>query len=218
MLLLGIDDAGRGAVLGPLVIAGVLLDGEGLPKLIDLGVKDSKLLSRRRREHLAPEIKKIALKCHTVEFCPEEIDRVVDFGRKFRKLNWLEACGMADVILKLKPDVAYVDASDVVAERFKEQILERIPFEVEIVSEHKADRNYPIVSAASILAKVRRDEAIAQLCQQHGELGSGYVTDEKTMSFLRSWIDAHGSCPDFARKSWRPAKRLMDKSIQMKII
>jgi len=220
MLLAGIDDAGRGAVLGPLIIAGILIDEEHLPELTALNVKDSKLLSPNRREQLAPEIKRIALKYHIVEFSPAEIDDVVNFGRKLHKLNWLEACGMANVILNLKPDLAFVDASDVVVERFKEHILERILFNVEIVSEHKADRNYPIVSAASIIAKVRRDAAIAELSKKHGDLGSGYASDKRTMRFLETWIKRYDAYPDFVRRSWKPAKRLMSniKFNQIKII
>jgi len=219
MLIAGIDDAGRGSILGPLVIAGIVLDEENLPKLTALRVRDSKLLSPRRREQLAPEIKKIALKCHIVKFLPVEIDDVVNFGRKLRKLNWLEACGMADVILNLRPDTVFVDASDVVAERFKAQILEKVPFNVKVVSEHKADRNYPIVSAASIIAKVERDAAIDELRKAYGDLGSGYVADKKTMNFLENWIRKHGAHPDFVRKSWKPAKELADNKFnQMKMI
>lgn len=220
MLLAGVDDAGRGAVLGPLLIAGVLLEEEDLPKLTALHVKDSKLLSPRRREQLAREIEKTALKHHFVEFSPAEIDKVVNFGRKLHKLNRLEAWGMADVILNLKPDVAFVDASDVVAGRFKEHILERVPFDVKIVSEHKADLKYPIVSAASIMAKVKRDTAVAELRKKYGDLGSGYASDEKTMNFLENWIRRHGSYPGFVRKSWKPAKKLREdaKFNQMKII
>jgi len=88
------------------------------------------------------------------------------------------------------------------------------------VSEHKADRNYPIVSAASIIAKVKRDVTIAELRKEYGDLGSGYVADEKTMNFLEIWIRKYCSYPDFVRKSWKPTKRLMDniKFNQMKII
>jgi len=220
LLSAGIDDAGRGAILGPLVIAGVLIKEEELPKLTALNVKDSKLLSPRRRELLDQEIRRIAVEHHIVKFSPAEIDEIVDHGRKLHKLNWLEACGMAGVILNLKPDIAFVDASDVVPERFKEHILERIPFNVRIVSEHKADRNYPIVSAASIIAKVNRDAAIAQLRLEYGDLGSGYVSDEKTMNFLENWMRRYASLPDFVRKSWKPAKKLMENAefTQRKII
>ncbi|MFQ5999507.1 MAG: ribonuclease HII, partial [Candidatus Bathyarchaeia archaeon] len=145
MQIAGVDDAGRGSIVGPLVIAGVLLDEKDLPKLVGLGVKDSKRLSPRRREQLAAEIKKLALNYHVVMLSPAEIDRVVETGRKLHKLNRLEAQTMAKVITILKPDVAYVDASDVLADRFKNHIAENLTFKVQIISEHKADAKYPIV-------------------------------------------------------------------------
>ena len=171
MLVAGVDDAGRGSVIGPLVIAGILVDSEDLPKLVQLGVKDSKLLSPSRREALAAEIKRMVKKHVVVKLSPAEIDRVVTTGRKLHKLNWLEAKAMAKVIELLHPDVAYVDASDVFEERFKQQILEFLPFKIEVVSEHKADRKYPVVSAASIIAKVERDREIAELKAKYGDFG-----------------------------------------------
>ena len=204
MRVVGVDDAGRGPVIGPLVIAGVLLDEADLPRLVDLGVKDSKLLSPRRRQRLAGEIRRLALQCHVIRLAPTEIDQVV----KLHKLNRLEAQAMAQVITILKPDIAYVDASDVLADRFKQHIAESLPFTVQIISEHKADVKYPIVSAASIIAKVERDKAISRLQVKHGETGSGYATDPKTLKFLENWIKRFGSYPDFVRKSWKTAKRL----------
>ena len=212
MRVVGVDDAGRGAVIGPLVIAGVLIDEQDLPKLEELGVKDSKRLSPRRREQLAEEIKKLALRYHVIKLAPAEIDKVVETGRKLHRLNRLEAQTMAKVIAALKPDVAYVDASDVLAYRFKRHIAESLPLEVQIVSEHKADAKYPVVSAASIIAKVERDRAIAELQERHGNMGCGYPTDPKTIEFLESWIQKFGSYPEFVRKSWKPAKRLKTKA------
>lgn len=127
---------------------------------------------------------------------------------------------MAKVIEMLKPEIAYVDASDVLEERFKQHILECLPFKVEIVSEHKADRNYPIVSAASIIAKVERDEEIAELKEKYGDFGCGYPTDPKTLSFLRQCLKKFEEYPDFVRKSWKPAKRAKSErgSRQTKLI
>jgi len=212
MQIAGVDDAGRGSIVGPLVIAGVLLDDKDLPKLMGLGVKDSKRLSPRRREELAAEIKRLALKYHVAFLSPAEIDRVVETGRKFHKLNRLEAQTMAKVIAILKPEVAYVDASDVLADRFKLHIMESLPFKVQIISEHKADVRYPIVSAASIIAKVERDKAISELQDKYGNFGCGYPTDSNTVKFLEVWIRKFGSYPDFVRKSWKPAKRLKTKA------
>ncbi len=219
MLIAGIDDAGRGAIIGPLIIAGVLFREEDLHILEDLKVKDSKLLSPSRRERFADEIKKAALKFHIVEFEPERIDDVVNRGRRLHRLNWLEAYGMAEVIINLKPDIAIVDASDVIAERFKDQILGMVPFNVKVISEHKADRKYPVVSAASIIAKVERDRRIAELRRRYGELGSGYASDRRTMKFLERWVIENKALPDFVRRSWKPAKKMMKnvKSAQMKI-
>jgi len=208
MLIAGVDDAGRGPIIGPLVIAGVLFAEEDLRKLKPLGVKDSKVLSPRRRETLAIEIRRLAVKYHVESLSPAEIDKVVETRRRLHKLNRLEAHTMAKVIEVLKPDVAYVDASDVIAERFKEHIMEKLPFPVRIVSEHKADATYPVVSAASIIAKVERDSAIQKLKDRYGDLGSGYVTDPKTLEFLEKWLAKHGSYPEFVRRSWKPAKEL----------
>jgi len=208
MKVAGVDDAGRGAIIGPLVIAGVMVEEKDLPKLRNLGVKDSKLLSPHRREQLAEEIRKLALQSHVVKLSPAEIDKVVETGRKLHKLNRLEAHTMAEVIAALKPDVAYVDASDVLADRFREHIEEKLPFKVQIVSEHKADAKYPVVSAASIIAKTERDKAVSNLRKKYGDLGSGYVSDPKTVRFLESWLAKFATYPDFVRKSWKPAKRL----------
>lgn len=212
MLIAGVDDAGRGSVVGPLAIAGILIKEKDLPKLIRLGVKDSKLLSPHRRETLAVEIKQIVEKYSVIKLSPEEIDNVVETGKKLHRLNRLEAQTMAKVIELLKPDIAYVDASDVIEERFKQHILECLPFQVEIVSEHKADRNYPVVSAASIIAKVERDNAIAELAKEYGDFGSGYPSDPRTINFLQQCLEKWGEYPKDVRKSWKPAKKVKNDS------
>jgi ribonuclease HII len=208
MLIAGVDDAGRGAIIGPLVIAGVLLEENELPKLVALRVKDSKLLSAKRREELSEAIRRLVPKYHVEKLLPKEIDKVVNSHIKLQKLNRLEAQTMAKVIETLRPDKAYVDASDVNETRYKKHIQERLRCNPEIISEHKADRNYPIVSAASIIAKVERDKAIAELSHRYGEVGCGYPTDPKTLAFLENWLKEHIEYPDFVRKSWKPAKKL----------
>jgi ribonuclease HII len=221
LLVAGVDDAGRGCVIGPLILGGVLMSEEDLPRLVELGVKDSKLLSPHRRETLAVEIERIVTKHSVVRLSPREIDDVVLNGRKLHRLNWLEAKAMANVIEMLRPDVAYVDASDVLEDRFKQNILEFLSFKVRIISKHKADRNYPIVSAASIIAKVERDREVAELAKIHGDFGSGYPSDPRTMRFLeKCCMDKTGEYPDFVRKSWKPAQRVRDKkgSGQLKLM
>ncbi len=210
MQVAGVDDAGRGAVIGPLVIAGVRLDEKDLHKLKEMGAKDSKLLSPHRREFLAIEIRKVVAKYVVLKLQPNEIDIVVRSGRKLHKLNYLEAQTMARVIEELKPDKVYVDASDVLEERFKQHILECLPFKVDIVSEHKADRNYVAVSAASIIAKVERDKEVSLLSEVYGDFGSGYPSDSRTMNFLEKLMKNTDEYPDFIRKSWKPAKKVKD--------
>ncbi len=211
MLVAGVDDAGRGCVIGPLVIAGVLMEEDNISKLVQLGVKDSKCLSPRRREILAVEIRRIARRFSVIKLPPKDIDRVVQAGRKLHKLNRLEAQSMAKIIELLKPDIAYVDASDVLEERYKQHILELLPFKVEIVSEHKADMKYPIVSAASIIAKTERDKKIAELKEKYGDFGCGYPSDSKTVDFLQLCLEEFGEYPDCVRKSWKTAKRFKNE-------
>jgi ribonuclease HII len=212
MRIVGVDDAGRGSIIGPLVIAGVLVNEEDIPKLKELGVKDSKVLSPSRREKLAKEIQKLVLRYHVIRLQPAEIDKVVETQRKLHKLNRLEAQTMAKVIEVLKPDTAYVDASDVLPDRYKNHILECVPFDVQIISEHKADATYPVVSAASIIAKVERDKAIAELTSRYGNMGCGYPTDSQTLKFLENWMKNNKEYPDFVRKSWKPAKNILKKA------
>jgi ribonuclease HII len=206
MLIAGVDEAGRGCVIGPLVVAGVAVREENLNALLNLGVKDSKLLSPKKREGIASIIMCSVENLRVIEIAPSDIDQVVESGRKLHKLNRLEAQIMSKIIAELKPDVAYVDAADVLEDRFKHHIEEDLSFNVKIVSKHKADRAYPIVSAASIVAKVKRDEAIATLKSEYGDFGSGYLADAKTKDFLKHWLQSNQEYPDCIRKSWKPAK------------
>lgn len=206
MRILGIDEAGRGCVMGPLVLGGVLVDARRQSELAQLGVKDSKLLSRVRREQLVDAIRQIALDTRIIKLSPAEIDKVVESRRKLRRLNRLEAQTMAKIIEELKPDVAIVDAPDVLTDRYKEHITECLSFSPQVVSEHKADKNHPVVSAASIIAKVERDSSIDALKAKYGDFGSGYMSDLKTRAFLENLAAKQGEYPHFVRRSWKPAK------------
>ncbi len=219
MLVAGVDEAGRGCVIGPLVVAGVMIKEEKLPELTRLGIKDSKLLSAKKRETLAVEIVRLAEKYLTMKLLPVEIDRAVESRRKLHKLNRLEAQTMAKIIAALKPDMTFVDAADVLEERFKQHIQEELSFKAKIVAEHKADKTYAVVSAASIIAKVERDREIAALASEYGDFGSGYLADSRSMRFLRQWLQTHDDYPDCVRKSWKPAKQVKDElgSVQRKL-
>lgn len=209
----GIDDAGRGAILGPLVIAGISLKEDKLEQLIRIGVKDSKLLSPDRRVNLYNQIMKMADNIAVIKIKPEQIDDYVLKGKKYKRLNYLEALSMAKVIESLDAEIFYVDASDVNVDRFKQDILENLQRKVEIISVHHADRIHPIVSAASIVAKVNRDKEIYELSQKFGNIGSGYPADDRTVKFLEQWLNKYGDVPPFARKSWKTVKKLLNSKL-----
>jgi ribonuclease HII len=207
MLIAGVDEAGRGCVIGPLVVSGVMIRTENLPLLSELGVKDSKLLTPKKREAMYPEILNLTERHLTIKVLPNQIDKVVESARRLHKLNRLEAQTMALIIEALRPDEVYVDAADTVEHRFGNHIKECLKIKTKIISKHKADRIFPVVSAASIIAKVERDREITNLRIKYGDFGSGYLTDGKTMVFLKHLLEQDGEYPDFVRKSWKPAKR-----------
>jgi len=205
--LAGVDEAGRGPVIGPLIVAGAVFEESNIQKLQSLGVKDSKILSKNKRNVLEKEILNLASEIRIRHLYPSEIDEYVLNGRKLMKLNWLEAKAMASIITELHPDVAYVDASDINASRFGHQIRELVPYPVQVVSSHHADRDILVVSAASILAKVNRDRAVEKLRETYGDFGSGYPSDPRTRSFLCGLAES-GVYPDCVRKSWKTLDRI----------
>ncbi len=215
MLIAGIDEAGRGPCIGPLVMAITLIKKEDEQKLIELGVKDSKMLSPKERGRQVPEIKKIVLEYHTSHIDAEEIDALM--ARK--SLNEIEAMHAARLInsLKLRPDVIYVDSPDVVMAEFARRIEKYVSFPVKIVSEHKADVNYPVVSAASVIAKVERDEKIKKISAEFGEVGSGYPHDKVTIRFLKNYLLEHNDLPVFVRHSWQTISTMQAEKFQKKL-
>lgn len=209
MTIAGVDEAGRGCVIGPLVIAGVLFDDDVVGSLRKIGVKDSKKLSAKKRVALSAEIKELALGYRFFELSPRTIDKVVFRNVPLRRLNYLETMAMAWIIRELKPDEAHVDPCDVVSERVASQIKGVLPFDLVIRCEPRADAKYPATGAASILAKVRRDSRIAALRELHGDFNSGYPSDWKTQNFIRDYFSENTECPDFIRASWSTLKKYM---------
>jgi ribonuclease HII len=210
-VICGVDEAGKGSVLGPLVVAAVAVPSEDA--LDDLGVKDSKLLSPKERERLYPLIRK-RCRVATVRIDAREIDAI----RAEMTLNSAVARAHAQVIAKLSPARAYVDACDVNCFRYAEMVKNNLDLVCEIVSEHHADEKFPVVSAASIIAKVTRDRAIATLSRKYGEIGSGYPSDPVTIRFLTTWIDEHKTPPPIARKSWKTVGTILAKKSQSSLL
>jgi len=209
-MICGVDEAGRGPVIGPLVIAGVIFDDDS--KLIDYRVKDSKQLSPSRREELAKIIKKIALKYEILVIPASDIDDM----RKIMTLNEIELNAFVKIIGKLKPKMCYVDSVDVNENRFERDISNSLKFKTTIISKHKADEIYPIVSAASILAKSRREEEIFKIStilekKINLPLGSGYPADPITQKFFKTWLDRFGELPPYTRHSWKTSQNILKK-------
>ena len=206
MQICGIDEAGRGSMLGPLVIAGISLDKKNLRKLSSLGVKDSKKLSPKLRESLYKQIIKIVDDYYVAKISPKSIDASV----KKHCLNGLEAKYMAKVVSKLNPDTSYVDSCDVNPQRFGKEIS-RLSDNHKIKSYHHADSRFVVVSAASILAKVTRDRVIAKLREDY-DLGSGYPSDSLTVKFVTKYYKKNHEMPNFVRKSWKPVQKIVAKN------
>ncbi len=203
MDILGIDEAGRGSVLGPMVIAGVIVP-EKMDKVLErMGVKDSKRLTPNRRTILSRKLKKM-FDYEIVVISALEIDQMRADGVN---LNDIEKNAMRDLIIRLNPEKAIVDAVDVKAERFQRNLCESTGLNV--IAEHKADDKYIEVSAASIIAKAERDAQIAEINKDYikmGGIGSGYPSDPTTKKFLTNYT--YDEMPDFVRRSWATVSKM----------
>ena len=202
-MICGVDEAGKGPVIGPLVVAAVAV--KNAKDIQDLGVKDSKQLTAVKRKELANIIK------DRFDYSVEIIEaEKVDEYRKQNKLNDLNREAFEKLISKLNPNVAYVDAADVNEHRFGKQIKEKLTNEndTDIISMHKADEKIDVVAAASIIAKEAREEEIRRLKKEIGDFGSGYPSDERTIKFLKTFYADNGKWPIGTRKSWKTIERI----------
>lgn len=201
----GIDEAGRGPVIGPMVMAIAVIDD--MDKLKNVGVRDSKELSPQGRSRLLNVLRSILTYMDYEVIEPEIIDRYVYLNA----LNKLEAevavklIGRALRIVNLVR--VYIDSPDPNAKRYGD-LIRRSVGSVEVISMNKADKLIPIVSAASIIAKVTRDSIIEELHREYGDFGSGYPSDPRTIGFLRNWVREHGDLPPIVRRSWSTIRRL----------
>ncbi len=212
VLVCGMDEAGRGPILGPLVMCGVLIAKEDEKKLKDLGVKDSKLMTPKQREQMFQLIKNIVTDFEIIKIQPKEIDEAVN--SKTDNLNWLEARGNIKIMKKLKPDEVVIDCPSTNVKAFTEY-LEKDVKNVKIHCAHHADRDFATVSAASILAKVTRDKEVEKIKEEIGiDFGSGYMSVPKTKAFLDKYWNKY---PDLFRKSWQPYKNISSGESQSKL-
>jgi ribonuclease HII len=189
MLVLGIDDAGRGPAIGPMILAGVLVDDTLIEELRGEGVKDSKLLNPMKREALAEIIKKKSLSYKVKIITPKKIDNSINGGVN---LNRLEAVSMAEIVNKINETAidnikVIVDCPSPNIRRWGKVLKNKVKNKenLNIVCEHKADLNYIPVAAASILAKSFREKEVKKIKEKLGvDFGSGYTSDEKTRKFI----------------------------------
>jgi len=205
----GIDEAGRGPMIGPMVICGVLIEPERMSELTAIGVKDSKLLTPARRIELKDKIEEIVSKTIIRTISAEDIDRL----RRHTTLNEIEVVEFASIAKTLGPSELYLDAADVVSERFGVKIgmLSGLTSQgAIIISEHKADVNYPLVSSASILAKVERDRIISSFHETYGFFGSGYSTDPHTIEYVKELVRTKQELPPIIRRTWESVRKIVD--------
>lgn len=202
---MGLDEAGRGSTVGPLVVGAFAIDEGALAELPRLGVRDSKRLSPLRRSEIRAALPALG-GCRSLAFAPRTIDRYVARGG----LNELELAAFARLIRALNPDLAIVDACDPNADRFGRRLSALAGPGTTILARHRADAEFPVVGAASIVAKVRRDRALASLRARLGDdLGSGYPSDPRTQAFVAAAVRGGDRRPEWLRLSWAPVQRVM---------
>ncbi|HOB18424.1 MAG TPA: ribonuclease HII [Candidatus Methanoculleus thermohydrogenotrophicum] len=205
-MICGVDEAGKGSVLGPMVIAAVGCRDAG--DLAPLPIRDSKALRPKQRE----AIYEILLRDFAISIVT--IDAAgIDEARSRMSMNECVAELHAEALMGLRPRLAYVDACDVNAERYGKTVSNHLDFPCEIIAEHRADARHKIVGAASVVAKVTRDRAIRDLSERYGMIGSGYPSDPVTIEFLRRYIRNYGSPPPCARRSWKTVANLCQTRI-----
>ena len=197
------------------MICAYVVEYEKHQDLKKMGAKDSKLLSKKQRETLYPQLKNIAADIKVKHLSPAEIDEL----RKNISLNVIEQ----QIMLKLTKEVAYdleaiyIDAADVNEKRFGLVFEKEFP-KAKIISKHQADKHFPVVSAASIIAKVERDREIESLALKVGEdIGSGYPADPKTKSFLKKYYSKHKKFPPYVRESWDTTKKIKKEFANSKL-
>lgn len=204
-MVLGLDEAGRGCVLGPLVVGAYFCDAAVLAELKTAGVTDSKKLSPRRRENLLTLLRTKGTG-RLLEISPAEIDN--------GNINQLEEKAFIAHAIHFRPTALYLDAP--VHPRGIPRLRERLRtalaahgLDINMIIEPKADLNHTVVGAASIFAKVQRDARIAAL----GNVGSGYPSDPKTRAWIKGFLDRNEPLPACVRSRWGTIDNLRQQSL-----
>ncbi len=203
----GIDEAGRGPVIGPLVVCGIMLPVERVSELTEIGVRDSKRLTPARRRVLSDQIRAVAERVCVRVVSAREIDNL---RRRGVSLNRIELDLFVSIVKELHPDWVIMDAADVNAARFGRLVADESGLSTtKFTAEHKADEHNVVVAAASIVAKVRRDHEIELLRKRYGDFGSGYPSDRKTIEYIRRIVHSQQPLPPIVRKTWKSVERII---------
>lgn len=208
----GVDEAGRGSVMGSLVVGAVFVEDDS--ELIDIGVRDSKKLTPKRREAMYDRIIEVADDWTVVIATAEQIDE----QRKEISLNEIELRMFAEGARHAPCATIYADCPDVNADSFTTRLSNLVGHDVGIIAKHKADDTYPVVSAASIVAKVTRDRIMDDIRREFDvPIGSGYPSDHYTMDFIRDWIETNREAPAHVRCSWEPVRQMLSRRAVTKL-
>lgn len=218
--VIGIDEAGRGPVLGSMFIGFAIINLEGglkdlneyQDKLKDLGVKDSKVLTPKKRAEIYGQLSEM-MDVKYVQLIPALIDANNSSGGK---LNELEVLAIIKILEQEKPNLVIIDGLTSKPQEFGDNLVKRLSFDCKIISENKADSKYTLVGAASIVAKELRERELAEIREKIGlNCGSGYPSDPYTKKFL----EEHWNNSEFSfifRKSWATYKNLEEKNGEKK--
>ncbi len=216
--VIGIDEAGKGPVLGSMFVGfSIIVLENGLKdlnsfqdNLKELGVKDSKLLSPKKRNEVYQKLKK-NIDIKYAQLTPSLID---DNNSKGKTLHELQIEALVSVLNSEKPQLIIVDALTSKPDAFADELRKRLSFECKIISENKADVNYPIVGAASIAAKELREQELEEIRNNIKiDCGSGYPSDPKTKAFLKeNWNSSEFGF--IFRKSWQTFKDVSGRNSQ----
>jgi len=199
-----------------MVIAGVAVDKKYEKKLKSIGVRDSKELSPKKREELAPKIEEMATSVVVLRVPACKID---SYRAQKINLDRIEAIKMAEIINMIEADIFYVDSLEANSEKYKQLIINYLTNKTANMKvENYADETYPIVGAASIIAKVERDKVIEEIKRKEGfDFGVGYSHDSRTIQFVENLIRTRKELPPYVRKSWVTIQVLKENSLQRRI-
>ena len=208
----GVDEAGRGSVMGPLVVGAVFVESDDL--LLDIGVKDSKKLTPKKRESIYEQLTSSVPGWSVSIASAADIDRL----RKSMSLNEIEMDMFCEAVTKYPTSEVIADCPDVNETGFTARFKAALKTDGTVIAKHKADDTYPVVSAASIIAKVTRDRMMEEIRQRFGtDVGSGYPSDRHTMEFIENWIKENGKAPEDVRCSWEPVRVMLSRRSNTKI-